>query len=226
MQKSILVCVLVPIVSLAGCASTISAIQNDPARVHTLRPDRFFTLTGNSRLAFQVNRYDVNNPPKPYIDPKTKLLVTRPAWCAESLPEVATAVTSSSKPSAQLSKNSTLGTEDAFATSLVQTFTRTEIAEVYRQMGWQACQAWAQGVLSDAEYRDQLVALLRSGASVIEERSKQPINVDAAKAAAEAAAGEKKKQVEAAARKAKVDACEKTPTAECVKALFSTEATK
>lgn len=159
---------------LAGCASTISAWKNRGVASHTLRPNRFFTLTGERRLAFQVDRYDPATS-KPQWDSRNKRWVSRVAWCAESLPDASQAVTATSKPTVKFSDKANLGIDDAYATTLVQTFARTEIAEVYRQMGWQACQAWAQGVYDDAHYREQLDRLLASGTRVIEERAKQPL---------------------------------------------------
>ena len=207
--------------STTGCASTISAIHNDPARVHTLRPNRFFTLSGNSRMAFQVERYDKEHPEwSVYTDNKTKHQVHRLAWCAESLPEVSQAVTAASKPNLKIGEKLSGGTEDNFATTLTQTFARTEIAEIYRQMGWQACQAWAEGVMSDEAYERQLTAIINTGASVIEKRASQSISADTGKAAADAAAAAKKKVEDDAARKKLVDACVATPTSACVKALY------
>jgi hypothetical protein len=149
---------------LSGCASTITALQNSPAKPHTLRPDRFFSLTGERRLAFQVKRSD-----------------NRVAWCAESLPEAAQAVSAASKPTLSIPEGPSAGTDDTFSTTLVQTFTRTEIAEMYRQMAWQMCQAWAQEVYTDAQYREQLNLLLASGVKVIETRASQPLTPAPAK---------------------------------------------
>ncbi|HYD39168.1 MAG TPA: hypothetical protein VEA60_16235 [Allosphingosinicella sp.] len=143
---------------LTGCASSITALQNSPTKPHTLRPNRFFSLTGERRLAFQVKRSD-----------------DRVAWCAESLPEASQAVSATSKPNLQVPKGPTLGTDESFSTTLLQTFARTEIAEMYRQMAWQACQAWAQEVYTDAQYRDQLNQLLASGIKVIETRATQAL---------------------------------------------------
>ena len=149
---------LLAALALSGCASSITALQNSPTKPHTLRPNRFFSLTGERRLAFQVKRSD-----------------DRVAWCAESLPEAAQAVSATSKPNLQIPNGPTVGTDDSFSTTLLQTFTRTEIAEMYRQMAWQACQAWAQEVYTDAQYREQLNMLLASGIKVIETRSTQAL---------------------------------------------------
>jgi cell division septation protein DedD len=209
---------LVAATTLSGCASTISAWKNRGVAAHTLRPDRFFSLTGERRLAFQVERYDPHNPPKPKWDSRNKRFVGRVAWCAESLPEVSQAVTTSSKANIEVPKTK-LGAEDAFATTLVATFNRTEIAELYRQMAWQSCQAWAQGVLSDDQYREQLGDIIKTGSGVIMARALQPLNPDVAKAQAEAAAAVKKKEEADKAQAAKKAACAANPTKACVEAL-------
>jgi hypothetical protein len=140
--------------TLSGCGSTIASYTTRPVQVHTLRENRFFSLTGERRLAFQVARND-----------------RRVAWCAESLPEAAQAVAASSA----LQVPNRLQLDDQVSTSLTQTFTRTEIAELYRQMAWQACQAWAQGVYTDDQYREQLNLILAGGIRVIEARAQQPL---------------------------------------------------
>jgi hypothetical protein len=172
MQNRLVVVISVAL-SLSGCASTITAWKNRPAAAHTLRPDRFFTLTGERRLAFQVDRKNARNL----------------AWCAESLPEAAQAVSATSELSGKALSKFEGAAKDAYSTTLVQTFTRTEIAEIYRQMSFQACQAWAQGVYTDAQYAKRLDDLLASGIKVIETRSVQPLTPLAAAASAAASAG-------------------------------------
>jgi len=173
--------------ALSGCASSITAWKNRPVAAHTLRPDRFFTLTGERRLAFQVKRATAREL----------------AWCAESLPEAAQSVTSSSKNAAKLSEKANLSSEDSFGTTLTQTFVRTEVAEVYRQMAWQACQAWAQGVYNDEQYRAQLDSLLNVGADVIRARAAQPLTTTPAKGEASAVAPTTSTKPDAATCKAK-----------------------
>jgi hypothetical protein len=138
------------------------------------------------------------------------------AWCAESLPETSQAVTSSSKLTSQFSKNSNAGVEDAFGTTLTQTFVRTEIAEVYRQMSWQACQAWAQGVYSDAKYAQQLDLLLAAGIDIVKTRATQPLSAPA-KSEPDAAASASKQQKAAKPDAATCKAKPATPGCETVK---------
>jgi hypothetical protein len=62
----------------------------------------------------------------------------------------------------------------------LQTFQRTEIAEVYRQIGWNLCLAWAQEAISSAEYHALLKEYVTGGIDVIKTRAAQ----DPSKAAA------------------------------------------
>lgn len=116
------------------------------------------TVTGERRLEF--------------IAPKGSNL----RMCAESLPEVSSAVAAATGASANIVDKGAASVNDAFKTALLQTFTRTEIAEVLRQMGWQACQAWAQGALDDAQYREQLAKIIDAGIKVVELRASQPLS--------------------------------------------------
>lgn len=216
MRALVAIFALCSAVTLSGCASTITAWKNRGVASHTLVPGRFFTLTGERRLAFQAERYDPNKPPEPWYDRRNKRWVPRLAWCAESLPEVSQAVASSSKPNAKLSEHLVLGTDDAYSTTLTQTFNRTEIAEIYRQSAWQACQAWAQGVYSDDEYKSQLDKLLKAGEQIMVIRANQPIPAETSAAAAAAAAAARKKEEEEKARAAKKAKCAANPTKECV----------
>lgn len=142
---------------LTGCASTITAYKNRAFAEHHLKDNFFYTITGERRLAFTVAKGD------------------KTAWCAESLPEVSQAVSATSKPSLQTKEFFKLGTEDQYGSTLTQTFTRTEIAEIYRQSAWQACQAWAQGVYTDAQYATKLDLIIAAGLDVIHERARQSL---------------------------------------------------
>jgi hypothetical protein len=86
-------------------------------------------------------------------------------------------------------------------------------------MAWQSCQAWAQGVYSDEQYRAQMDTLLKTGSGVILARASQPLNSDVAKAQADAAAAAKKKEEEDRTKATKKAACAAKPTKECVEAL-------
>jgi hypothetical protein len=92
-------------------------------------------------------------------------------FCAESLPEAAMA--QSAKSSFDLSDGSkdagtdTVKVNDEVLVQLTKTFDRTEKAEVLRQLGWQLCQAWAQGVLDDEAYKKALLALVEQGQGLL-----------------------------------------------------------
>jgi hypothetical protein len=146
------------LLALSGCASTISAVTNRSIAAHEFRPGRIFSMTGERRLAMTVQRED-----------------GRVVMCAESLPEVAAAVAASSSASASLVNQGSGALSDAFQTQLLQTFTRTEISEVLRQVSWQLCQAWAQGALQDDEYQAELHRLVTAGIDVMKARAAQQI---------------------------------------------------
>ncbi len=192
---------LVALLLTSGCASQIAAWKGRPAAKHRIESGHFWTLGGQYRLAFQTTRPDKPN---------------QVIWCAESLPDVAQAVSATSEATTQLSKNSSAGLKDAFATTFTQTFARTEIAEVYRQMGWQACQAWAQGVLNDDDYKGIVTAIIDSGVRVIETRATQPL-VANAKTAEDKKEPAQPEDIAALAKAAKAAkdkldaACKKTP---------------
>lgn len=154
---------------VTGCSSLISSWKTRPVAAHKLYSGRMFSLTGERRLAFFVPRADAG---RPYSAAEDEY---RTAWCAESLPEASQAVAATSKPSFGQGELK-LGTEDSLTTTLTQTFTRTEVAEVFRQLGWQTCQAWAQGVLSDDQYRAHLGDLVKTGLEVIKIRASQPVS--------------------------------------------------
>lgn len=175
-KKVISICIVS--VLMTGCSSTITAWKNRGVAAHTLRPNRFFTLTGERRLAFQTERFDKDNPPKPWWDRENKRWVTRVAWCAESLPEVSQAASATSKPSLEKPEKLKLALDDSYTATLLQTFARTEISELYRQSAWQSCQAWAQGVYTDDQYRERLEKLLDTGNAIMLERASQVIGKD------------------------------------------------
>jgi uncharacterized protein YceK len=158
-------------ISCTGCSSAISSWKSRPVAAHKLYPGRMFSLTGERRLAFFVPRSIAGQAYNAATDD-----TDRTAWCAESLPEASQAITATSKGSLKLPETAEGGLEDSVATSLTQTFTRTEIAEMFRQLGWQTCQAWAQGVFTDEQYRVELAKLVDAGVYVIKKRSDQPIN--------------------------------------------------
>jgi membrane-bound lytic murein transglycosylase B len=88
-------------------------------------------------------------------------------FCAESLPEAALAVDGDTKIDLTLKPDELGSISDKVDQTLTQTFTRTEKAEILRQLGWQLCQAWAQNVLSNDEYNVELKALVAEGSKIL-----------------------------------------------------------
>jgi hypothetical protein len=84
------------------------------------------------------------------------------------------AFSAASKANAAVPEKASAGFEDATYAGLLQTFQRTEIAEVYRQMGWNICLAWAQGATADPVYLGLLQQYLTGGIEVIKARAAQP----------------------------------------------------
>lgn len=158
MDKAVKFASVFLLAALPGCASTISAVTNRSIAAHEFTSGRIFSMTGERRLAMTVTMRD-----------------SRVVMCAESLPEVAAAVAASSSASASLVNRGSAALSDAFQTQLLQTFTRTEISEVLRQLSWQLCQAWAQGALDDNEYQAELNRLVTAGIDVMKTRAAQPV---------------------------------------------------
>jgi len=143
----------------SGCAGTVSSVFNRPVTAHDLSANRLMTVTGERRLAFIAP-----------LNPTVRM-------CAESLPEVSSAVAAASGANLSAADHASGGFNDSFRTALLQTFARTEIAEVLRQMGWQACQAWAQGAISNEQYQQELARIIGAGIDVVKIRATQPLPV-------------------------------------------------
>lgn len=158
MNKLIVLSISFLTISLSGCSSTISAWKARPAAQHNLTTGEFWTLTGERRLAIFTKRPGVDG---------------TPVWCAESLPEASMAITSSSAPKIDQASKITVSADDKFSTTLTQTSTRTEIAEIFRQMSFLNCQAFALGAFDEKDYRDSVVNLNKVGIAVITNRSLQ-----------------------------------------------------
>lgn len=150
--------------TLTGCASTITALLNRP-----IQADNYY-FDGNHAVSVMSlqGQYRVGT----LRDIKSTLRV-----CAESLPDTATAAAAAS--SLSVSDPVTGGVRavsgsDEFSSALLQTFQRTETADVVRQLGWQYCQAWSNGALTDSQYAELLVALTRGAITVLEKRASAP----------------------------------------------------
>jgi hypothetical protein len=140
---------------LSGCAGIVTALTNDPLQHYNPQGSTVYAMTGDRRTAV-------------ITDPQSSL-----HFCAESLPDAVAAYSASSKAKLGLTGKGEGSFEDGVTAGLLQTFQRTEIAEVYRQMGWNTCLAWAQGAITDEQYYQLLTKMVDGGLTVMETRSKQ-----------------------------------------------------
>lgn len=66
---------------------------------------------------------------------------------------------------------------EATAAALLQTFQRTENAELSRQMGWNICLAWSQGGITDGQYYGLLDKLVMGAVDVMRIRATRTTSV-------------------------------------------------
>jgi hypothetical protein len=142
-------------VATTGCASTVTAWKNDPLQSYSIKESSIYAMTGDRRTAVLLN------PANSY------------RFCAESLPDAVAAYSAASKGSAGVKDKVTGAFEDATYAGLMQTFQRTEIAEIYRQLGWNMCLAWAQGAIGSSEYAALLTKFADKGLEAITTRAGQ-----------------------------------------------------
>lgn len=145
---------------LSGCAGAITAWKSDPLQSYNVAAPSIYAMTGDRRTAVFTKR-----------DSLLK-------YCAESLPDAVAAVAASSSATAK-GKGVELGMTDATTISLLQTFQRTEIAEVSRQLGWNTCLAWSQGAITDAQYFGLLQQMVTGSIDVMKARASQPTGAPA-----------------------------------------------
>lgn len=148
--------------SVSGCAGAITAWKSDPLQSYDVLKPSIYTMTGDRRTAVMMEK-----------NPNYR-------FCAESLPDAVAAFAASSKAKAAVTGQGEAGFEDATSAALLQTFQRTEIAEVYRQMGWNTCLAWLQGAIDDDEYHLLLAKMIDGGLDAIKSRASQQIPTAAA----------------------------------------------
>jgi hypothetical protein len=133
----------------------VTAWKNDPLQSYEIKKPSIYAMTGDRRTAVLLLG------PNGY------------RFCAESLPDAVAAYSAASKANAGIKDKVTGGFEDATYAGLMQTFQRTEIAEIYRQLGWNMCLAWAQGGLEDPHYRALLTKFADGGLDAIAKRAIQ-----------------------------------------------------
>ena len=141
--------------ALSGCAALVTAFKNDPLQHYDAKIPAVYAMTGDRRTAVLMEE----NP--------------RLHFCAESLPDAVAAYSAASKANANIAERGSGGFEDATYAGLLQTFQRTEIAEVYRQMGWNLCLAWAQKAITSGQYHALLEKYVNGGLDAISKRASQ-----------------------------------------------------
>lgn len=150
--------------ALAGCASTLNAIFERSVADEDVYDHKVLTMTGERRIAIVVPRHSPN------------------VICAESLPDAARA--SGARSALDIQAGGTgrpaLGVDDQVQTALLQTFTRTETADVVRQLGWQVCNAYANRAIDYRMYSSLLVEIVGGANRVMQERAKAGTQVAAA----------------------------------------------
>ena len=147
---------------MSGCASTISSFQNDPLHHYVIgkkEKTSVYAMTGDRRTAIMFAPVVEGSP--------------RYRFCAESLPDAVSVFTGSSKAKFNLTGKGEAEAGDQSAAAVLQTFHRTEMADIYRQMGWNACIAWAQGGITDEQYFTLLQLLTTEGMRAINTRAGQ-----------------------------------------------------
>ncbi len=156
MRATLMTLTLLSALALAGCAGTITAFKNDPLQSYEVKVPSIYAMTGDRRTAvFARQNSDMK-------------------YCAESLPDAVAAVAASSRAAANY-KEAGIDIADSTAVGLLQTFQRTEIAEVSRQLGWNTCLAWAQGAITSSQYHQLLEKLVVGSIDVMQKRAGQPV---------------------------------------------------
>lgn len=163
MPKFALVSIILIGFTLSGCASSIISYKNRAVSKHDLAKQKYqtgavFVLTGERRLAVAF--------------PADKLNYR---FCPESLPDVASAIGAASTGSADWGGRK-LGFSDQVTQALMQTFQRTNDAELLRQLAFMNCTAWAQtpqravdGTM-DKAYWDQVKHITTEVLALMKER--------------------------------------------------------
>jgi hypothetical protein len=148
--------------AMTSCAGTVSAWKNDPLQSYKVAGPSIYAMTGDRRTAV-FTRKDKDGPLR---------------FCAESMPDAISVFTGSSAVNVKAEGiTKSLGVEAGFtdtsAAGVLQTFQRTEIAEVLRQLGWNTCLAWAQGAITEPEYYGLLDKVVTGSIDVMKTRSTQ-----------------------------------------------------
>lgn len=150
------------IASLSGCTSLVTAWKNDPLQAYSVKGPSIYAMTGDRRTAV-------------FADKNSNL-----KYCAESMPDAVAVFSASSEASLEASgiegqASGKAGIDEDTAAALLQTFHRTEISEISRQMAWNICLAWSQGAISNDAYYTLLEKMVSGSVEVMKVRASQPV---------------------------------------------------
>lgn len=162
--------------TICGCAPIVTAWKNDPLQAYDVAGPSIYAMTGDRRTAV-------------FADKESKL-----KYCAESMPDAVAAYAASSRANAKVTGLKNEAAVDAAigestAAALLQTFQRTENAEITRQMGWNICLAWSQGGITDAQYFILLDKLVTGSVDAMKVRAAQPLTATASNGTITVSAG-------------------------------------
>lgn len=154
---------------LSACSTSLNSIFERSVSSEHITYDKVLTMTGERRVALVVPYVDKTLSKADEKEFYEKLGHVRKVICAESLPDAARSIDAKTDLTANLAVPvATTGiapsgeqkVSDTLKTSVLQTFVRTETADVVRQLGWQICQGYANGAIREDEYRDLLKSVI------------------------------------------------------------------
>lgn len=147
--------------ALVGCGSTLNAIFERSVSSEPLDRTQVVTMTGERRVTIAVDRNG------PYT------------VCAESLPDAARALGARTVGDLDLGTangqaRASGGFDDQVQTALLQTNTRTEIADVSRILGFQVCSAYANNGINQTQYGSLLRDIITGANSAMLANAQRP----------------------------------------------------
>jgi len=156
MNKALIACML--LIPIGGCSAAWTTIFERSVQSEPLdRGPQAISMTAERRIVL--------------VRPR-RIAHTDPIVCLESLPDVARAASAQSR--GDLQNGAAAGTtaarisfEDQFSTSLLQTFQRTQLADVSRNLAWQICLAYANGAITEIQYHTLLELIIQRSFHVL-----------------------------------------------------------
>lgn len=153
--------VVLGLFGLAGCGSTLNSIFERSVTSEPLDRTQVVTMTGERRVTIAVERNG------PYT------------VCAESLPDAARALGARSAGTLDLGTangqaRASGGYDDQMQTALLQTNTRTEVADVSRILGFQVCSAYANNGITQPQYASLLEQIIAGANTAMLANARRP----------------------------------------------------